>query len=470
MTTASINDNVAEIRKLNQYVGAFVASLGGFALGISLGWNSKASIVLRNYVDASATEIGLIGGILNGGICIGAILIPFIVGRISRTNILFWTMPVLILTWTLMISNRRQKVLLFLIGRLICGICGGVSCVLTPIYVAEIASKEIRGRLLAFFQLLVNCGVMYAFYVAHAIDEQRSVWRYSAICGLACLSIAPTKLLPESPLYYLSRNDEIGAEKSLRWYRGDTYDVQHEINETKRLVLAHSKKFSLRLLKNRRVLRSMVTCFGIILGQHLCGVNMMIFYALMLFETTGSGELTGSEQTLVVGAVQILVCLLAAFLVDVLGRRILLTVSSLFMGLFLILLGWFFSLRDSDPEYDDLYFWMSPTWITLIFAAFNLGLGPISWSLLGDTLPEELKTSVVSMAVAFGWLISMMGTLTFDEMIISLGSTKVMWLSAAICWLIALFCAIVVKDNTGKSLIEIQEEFRIESNAGLEET
>lgn len=68
--------------------------------------------------------------------------------------------------------------MLFLIGRLICGICGGVSCVLTPIYVAEIASKEIRGRLLAFFQLLVNCGVMYAFYVAHAIDEQRSVWRY----------------------------------------------------------------------------------------------------------------------------------------------------------------------------------------------------------------------------------------------------------------------------------------------------
>lgn len=132
--------------------------------------------------------------------------------------------------------------------------------------------------------------------------------------------------------------------------------------------------------------------------------------------------------------------------------------------------GWFFSLRDSDPEYDDIYFWMSPTWITLIFAAFNLGLGPISWSLLGDTLPEELKTSVVSMAVAFGWLISMMGTLTFDEMIISLGSTKVMWLSAAICWLIALFCAIVVKDNTGKSLIEIQDEFRIETNAGLEET
>ncbi|OAD53030.1 Facilitated trehalose transporter Tret1 [Eufriesea mexicana] len=396
---------------------------------------------------------------------------PFIVRRISRMNIMFWTMQILLLSWILMIKENYYKVMFLLVGRLVCGMCGGVFCVLTPIYVAEIASKEIRGRLLAFFQLLINCGVMYAFYIAHVLDENKTVCRYSIICGLACLSIALVKLLPESPLYYLSRNDEINAEKSLRWYRGDTYDVQHEISETKRLIPAtRSRQFSLKLLRNRRVLRSIATCFGVILGQHLSGVNMMIFYALMLFDTSGSGELTGSEQTLVVGAVQILVSLLAAFLVDVLGRRILLTASSLLMGLFLILLGWFFSLRDSDPEYDDIYYWMSPTWITLIFASFNLGLGPISWSLLGDTLPQELKTPVVSGAVALGWLFSLMATLTFDEIIISLGDTKVMWLSSAICWLIALFCAIVVKDNTGKSLIEIQEDFRVTPNRGIEET
>lgn len=75
------------------------------------------------------------------------------------------------------------------------------------------------------------------------------------------------------------------------------------------------------------------------LGQQLSGVNIMIFYALTLFNTIGSGELTGNEQTLVVGAVQILASLLAAFLVDLLGRRILLTVSTLLMGLSLMLLG-----------------------------------------------------------------------------------------------------------------------------------
>lgn len=110
----------------------------------------------------------------------------------------------------------------------------------------------------------------------------------------------------------------------------------------------------------------MATCFGIILGQHLCGVNMMIFYALMLFETTGSGELTGSEQTLVVGAVQILVCLLAAFLVDVLGRRILLTVSSLFMGLFLILLGKpFYQINIATANFSD------QTFLIILFYRIN---------------------------------------------------------------------------------------------------
>lgn len=65
----------------------------------------------------------------------------------------------------------------------------------------------------------------------------------------------------------------------------------------------------------------------------------MTFYLLTLFNVGGSGDLTGSEQTVVVGAVQILSCLLAMCLINALGRRILLATSSVLMGLFLILLG-----------------------------------------------------------------------------------------------------------------------------------
>ncbi|XP_076396262.1 facilitated trehalose transporter Tret1 isoform X2 [Megachile rotundata] len=438
MTSASIN--VTEIRKLNQYLGAFVASLGGFALGVSLGWNSSAIVVFKNHLDASATEIGLIGGLLNAGACLGAILVPFLLGKIPPTTLMFSMIHVLAVGWIL-ICIADHKAILFIIGRVICGISSGIFCVIVPIYIAEIACKEIRGRLLTIFHLLINCGVMYAFSMAHILEEHETVWR----------------------------NDESNAEKSLKWYRGDTYDVQHEISEMKRLVLAErSRKWSLKVIRNRRVLRSIASCIGVIVGQHVCGVNMMIFYALTLFETTGSGELTGSEQTLVVGVVQILATLLVTFLVDILGRRILLTLSTMLMGVFLILLGWFFSLREADPEYDDIYFWMPPAWIILFFAAFNLGLGPIAWTFLGDTLPIELRTPVTSFAVTLGWLISLMATLTFEEIFISVGGTKIMWLSAAGCWLVALFCAILVMDVTGKSLVEVQQRFATESQGETE--
>lgn len=54
-------------------------------------------------------------------------------------------------------------------------------CVLTPIFIAEIADKDSRERLLMYFHLLINCGIMYAFVVAHVLDERDAVWRYSRL-------------------------------------------------------------------------------------------------------------------------------------------------------------------------------------------------------------------------------------------------------------------------------------------------
>lgn len=123
-----------------------------------------------------------------------------------------------------------------------------------------------------------------------------------------------------------------------------------------------------------------------------------------------------------------------------------------------------------DPEYDDIYFWMPPAWLSLLFAAFNLGLGPISWSVLGDTLPAEVKLPAAASTVAFGWLVSLLGTFTFDEMFITLGGMKAMWVSAGICWATTLFCVVLTKDTSRKSLVQVQEDFHIESNRGIEDT
>lgn len=85
------------------------ASLGGFALGVSLGWNSSAGEVFRNHLDASANEIGLIGGFLNAGACFGVILMLFIVGKMNRIDMMFFTVPIFGVGWAF-ICFAGQKV------------------------------------------------------------------------------------------------------------------------------------------------------------------------------------------------------------------------------------------------------------------------------------------------------------------------------------------------------------------------
>jgi len=86
-----------------------LASLGGFALGVTMGWNSSAEEILRNILNASGTEISIIGGILNVGACIGVIFILFFIKYFNRITAMFLTMPIFIVGWTF-ICCAGQKV------------------------------------------------------------------------------------------------------------------------------------------------------------------------------------------------------------------------------------------------------------------------------------------------------------------------------------------------------------------------
>ena len=130
-------------------------------------------------------------------------------------------------------------------------------------------------------------------------------------------------------------------------------------------------------------------------------------------------------------------------------------------------------MRDSDPEfYEDTLGWMPPTWIGLFFVAFNLGIGPISWAMLADTFPMEIRVTAATSAAFLSWLISLIATFTFGEMAISLGIPRTMWLFGAFTWIAAIFFAIFVRDNKGKTLMDIQRNFDaiVEESQVLQET
>lgn len=131
-------------------------------------------------------------------------------------------------------------------------------------------------------------------------------------------------------------------------------------------------------------------------------------------------------------------------------------------------------MRDQEPEYDDIYFWVPPTWTILFFASYNAGVGPISWALLGDVFPMQVRETATACVTAFNWLLSLIAMMTFEEMLEGLGVSKTMWLFASFCWIAGTLCALLLKDTRGYSLTKIQKSFGIEDEQiemnGVEQT
>lgn len=132
------------------------------------------------------------------------------------------------------------------IGRLLCGFSNGISCVLSPILISEIADKKTRIKLLTYFQLFINCGIFYAFLVRYLIDEENTIWKYSLISAISCIPIVFISILPESPLYYLMKNDKSNAEKSIKWYH-DTEKYQEELLNITNFIKFQNSKIKVTL-------------------------------------------------------------------------------------------------------------------------------------------------------------------------------------------------------------------------------
>ena len=121
--------------------------------------------------------------------------------------------------------------------------------------------------------------------------------------------------------------------------------------------------------------------------------------------------------------------------------------------------GWFIDLREKDPEYSDIYPWMAPTWIILYFAAFNIGVGPLSWSLYADAFPVEIKVMGATIAACFSWGMSLLAIYILFKLKIAYTIVTAIWTFAGVSWFGAIFLLFTVQETNGKSLTYIQEEY-----------
>lgn len=206
--------------------------------------------------------------------------------------------------------------------------------------------------------------------------------------------------------------------------------------------------------KNNR--RSFCICFGLIMGHQFSGIIAIISYADHIFEEAHI-SVEPALAAIFMGFVSLSAKLLAALLVDKVGRRILLLVSYFLSIICFMLMGITFVLKDNLPHLFESLRILPVVIMCLITFVIAVGIFPVAFVMMGEIFDQKVKGMAVGIITSSNFAFSMFVTMLFPLLNVSIGAGSTFFVFSmflAISFLFVLFC---VPETKGKSFEEIQQ-------------
>ncbi|XP_034837919.1 facilitated trehalose transporter Tret1-like isoform X1 [Maniola hyperantus] len=437
-----------------QIFAAFAVSMGSLIVGFTSGYTSPALISMNATLSITKDESSWVGGLmplaaLVGGIAGG----PLIEYGGRRLTIMCISIP-FFMGWML-IANAATVTLVFA-GRALCGICVGVGSLAFPVYVGETIQPEVRGALGLLPTAFGNIGILLAFFAGNFLN-----WSNLAFLG-AALPVPVFFLMiiaPETPRWYVSKGRADDARKSLQWLRGKNVDTEKEMTDLMRSQAESDLtkgSNTLGQLFSKKYLPAVLISLGLMIFQQLSGINAVIFYASELFIMAGS-TLDKGMCSIIIGVVNFVSTFIATAIIDRLGRKMLLYISSISMITTLTVLGSYLYIKDMKVDVSS-YGWLPLACLMIYVLGFSIGFGPIPWLMLGEILPSRIRGTAASLATGLNFTCTFIITTSFHKTVQLINMSGTMWLYSVICIIGLLFVIFFVPETKGKSLEEIEKK------------
>ena len=190
------------------------------------------------------------GSLVTIGAILGGPIAGLLVEKLGRKSTIMSACVPYTLGWLLLVLGGAfpHAYELFYISRILCGIGAGMISLCVPLYIGEIATKEVRGMLGAGFQLSVTVGVLCVYALGLVLS-----WRWLAVVGSisSALLLILMLIVPETPTWWLSSGDRAQALSSLLWLRGPNVDVEIECQDIARNLESQQGSFHIRELLTR---------------------------------------------------------------------------------------------------------------------------------------------------------------------------------------------------------------------------
>ncbi|MFW6226574.1 MAG: D-xylose transporter XylE [Bacteroidota bacterium] len=348
----------------------------------------------------------------------------------------------------------------FIFYRVVGGIGVGIASMLSPMYIAEIAPAQIRGKLVSWNQFAIIFGMLVVYFVNYFIAKGQSPewlnqtgwrWMFASETIPALLFFGLLFTVPETPRFLVMKEKAGAAEDVLTKLSG---------KERAQKVVEDIKK-SLEV-KNAPWLHfgGLVVIIGILLSvfQQFVGINVVLYYAPEIFRNMGSDVDASLLQTIIVGAVNLTFTVLAILTVDKFGRKPLQIIGASGMAISMFALGFMFYFNSSPQDLGVISIIPMITYT----ASFAMSWGPVTWVLLSEIFPNSIR-GVMSIAVAAQWVANLMVSWTFpmlnknDFLTEHFNHGFAYWIYGIMGILAAIFVWKVIPETKGRQLEDMEQ-------------
>jgi len=426
---------------------SITAALAGFLFGFDTVVISGADKKLQELWHTSDVFHGsVVMAMALWGTVIGAIFGGIPTNEIGRKKTLIW-IGVLFLV-SAVGSALANDPYTFAFFRFLGGLGIGASTIAAPAYVSEIAPAKDRGRLVSLYQFNIVLGILMAFlsnYLLRDVGENAWRWMIGVMAFPSFFYMIIVFAIPESPRWLLSKSRTEDAKKVLQQINPDA-KIEELIAELHIGEDNHSKGETIFLKKYRFPL---ILAFLIALFNQLSGINAFLYYAPRIFAEAGLEESAALMSSIGIGLTNLVFTLFGVFLIDVLGRKVLMYIGSIgyIISLGLVSLAFFLKWEGMAV----------PIFLFMFIASHAIGQGAVIWVFISEIFPNHLRASGQAFGSSTHWVLAAIIPSMVPFLFSTIGAGMVFLIFAVMMVFQLLFVMFLMPETKGKSLEELQQ-------------
>lgn len=440
---------MAELTKSTYlYFICSVATIGGLMFGFDIAIISGAVPFIQPYFGWDELQLGWGVSSLLVGAIIGAFGSGVLTDKYGRKKILI--VVALFFAFSCAATAVATSSIFFILARLTGGLAVGAASVLSPMYVAEVAPARNRGTLVSIYQLTIVLGIIISYTINYSLHDVENNWRWMFASGVipSVLFFIGLFFIPESPRWLYKAGHKSEALVVLTRIGGV------EMAKSEILEIAESFKTnttSSTIAELFRPSSRKVVAVGFVLAVlvQISGINTIVDYAPKILLSAGVEIKNALLQTSLIGLINGLFTLIAIFLIDKVGRRMLYLVGSVGMTVTLVMLALSFYLGLSG-----IFVLIC---ILLFIAFFASCIGPAFWTLVSEMFPNRIRGKAIAFASFTQWFLNFLVILLFPHFLASIGGAATFLFLALMSFVQWLFCYLYLPETKGKSLEEIEQ-------------